>query len=571
MKPLKSTFYLFLVVIFFNACRKEYSLENGGAQTSSGTWEFKDSLKQFQGNMDTAYIEAPSGINKVLHLIGTSLDGSQTFSMNLYADTFKTGTYKASLFQSSFDYTIPAKTLYQADQLIGEFIVNVTSFGNNAISGTFSGTAMDSAGNIKNLSEGKFTSTIGTGSTTGSSGVLGDSSGFCAPVTLAGTFVQGVALTSANTVQVEVTVAVAGAYSITSNTVNGVTFSKAGTFTSPGVQTVQLTGSGTPTNSGDQNFTMSYGNSQCGFKINFGNPASGILGAGGGNCTPITIAGVYRQAVALGSSNTVQIEVNVTTPGDYTITTDAVNGVSFSKSGTFTVAGVQSIFLTGIGTPVNPGIQAFAITFGASTCNFNVTFEAGVMPSGDYFPLTGNSNWTYGLVGGTSADDIKTTVIGYSPSIGGNTYNTIEANTVPPSAPLDSEYYRKPGGDYYQYVNYTNVVPFDGSVEGEFIFLKDNVAAGTTWVSPTISGTIGPLPVSAFIKMTILEKGVAVTIGSFNFQDVIKVQYEYFITGDPNPVETDERWFAKNVGEIHDSFSDGTTTNSFDIIDYQVF
>ena len=76
---------------------------------------------------------------------------------------------------------------------------------------------------------------------------------------------------------------------------------------------------------------------------------------------------------------------------------------------------------------------------------------------------------------------------------------------------------------------------------------------------------------SAFIKMTILEKGVPVTIGSFNFQDVIKVQYEYFITGDPNPVETDERWFAKNVGEIHDSFSDGTTTNSFDIIDYQVF
>jgi len=133
MKPIKITCYLILTAVLFNACRKEYSLEGGNLKIPSGTWEFKDSLRQFQGNMDTAYIKSAGTSIKELHLIGTSNDGSQTFHMRLFADTFKTGTYKASLFQSSFDYTMPAKTLYQADQFIGEFIVTVTSFSNNYI------------------------------------------------------------------------------------------------------------------------------------------------------------------------------------------------------------------------------------------------------------------------------------------------------------------------------------------------------------------------------------------------------------------------------------------------------
>lgn len=570
MKHLKITFYLFLAVVVFHACRKEYSLEGAGLKVPSGTWEFKDSLTQFQGNMDTAYIVSSTGTNtKELHLIGTSSDGSQTFDMQLFSDSFTTGTYKASLFQSSFDYTIPAKTIYEANQLNGEFIVNISSFTNNSISGTFSGAALDSGNRIKNLSEGKFTSTIGTNAAVVSTGVFGDSSGNCKPVAVAGIYTKGVVLTSANTVQVQVVVAVPGTYSITSNTVNGVTFSGAGTFTATGVQTILLNGSGTPTNSGNQNFAISYGNSQCGFVINFSTPASGSLGGGGGNCTPFTIAGVYQQSVALTSSNTVQIQVNVTTPGNYTITTNTVNGVSFFNSGTFTTLGVQTILLTGSGIPVSSGPQAFAVNFGTSTCNFSITFLVG--PAGDYFPLTANSNWTYNLVGGTSSDAIYEAVIGYSPTIGTNVYKTIAAYDVPPVTALDSSFYRKPGGDYYQYVNYSNFIPFDAVEAGEFIFLKDNVAAGTTWQSPTVSGTLGGVSISASITMTLLEKAVPVTIGTFDFPDVIKVKYEYFITGDPLAVETDERWFARNVGEIHDSFNDGTTTNNYDVSAYQIF
>ena len=291
MKHIKIAFYYFVTIFLLNACQKEYSLEGNGLIVPTGTWQFNDSTHLFAGNMDSAYIDSSSSLNtKILHLIGTSLDGTQSFNMELYANSFTAGTYKASLFQSTFQYTSGGSSIYQAGQLIGEFIVTITSFTNTQISGTFSGSAADATNKIKQLTNGKFTSTFsnkGNGSGV-SSGVLGDSSGNCKPVISSGTYAQGIALDFTNTVQVQVTVATAGTYLIKTNTVNGITFSKTGTFTSAGIQTVTLAGSGTPANSGDQNFTLSYGNSLCNFKINFFAPGSGTLGEGGGNCTPVS-------------------------------------------------------------------------------------------------------------------------------------------------------------------------------------------------------------------------------------------------------------------------------------------
>ena len=576
MKHIKIALYFFLSIVLLNACQKEHSQEGNGLVVPTGTWQFNDNTQLFAGNVDSAYIDSTSSLNtKILHLIGTSLDGSQSFNLELYASSFTTGTYKASLFQSTFQYSASGSNLYQVSQLIGEFLVTITSLSNTQISGTFSGSAMNASNTIKQLTNGKFTSTFSNSANSGgvSSGVLSDSSGNCKPIILAGTYTQGIALTSANTVQVQVTVATAGTYSIKTNTVNGVAFSKTGTFTSTGVQIVILTGSGTPSNSGAQSFTLSYGNSQCGFTINFMLPASGTLGAVGGSCTSFAYAGSYQQGILLDTSNTVQIQVNVATTGNYNITTNTSNGVLFSKAGTFTVTGVQTIFLTGSGTPINAGPQNFTVTFGTSNCTFQIIFSQGVTPSGDYFPLTLNSNWTYNLAGGTSSDSIHTAVISYSPTFGSNTYKTIAAYDVPSTGAFDSAYYRKPGGDYYQYVDFSNITLFDQTTAGEYIFLKDNVASGTTWTSPNISGTITGVSVTAFIKMTIIAKAVPVSIATFNFPDVIEVKYEYFITGNPTALETDERWFAKNVGEIHDDIDINNISirETYDIGMYHIF
>lgn len=572
MKQIKIALCIFATFVVLNACQKEYSNEQGSLKVPTGTWQFSDSSHLFAGNMDSAYIDSTSSLNtKILHLIGTSLDGSQSFNLELYASSFTTGTYKASLFQSTFQYTSGGIGLYQAEQLIGEFIVNITTLNSTQISGTFSGSAADASNNIKQLTNGKFTSSFSGIAAGGgvSSGVLGDSSGNCKPVTLAGQYAQGVALNSTNIVQVQVTVATAGTYSIKTNTVNGVTFSKTGNFTSTGVQTVILTGSGTPANSGGQNFTLSYGNSLCNFKITFESPASGTLGGGGGNCTNFAIAGVYKQGIALDATNTVQIQVNVATLGSYNITTNTVDGITFSSSGIFTATGVQTIFLNGGGTPINAGLHTFTVTFGTSNCTFTITFLQGT--SGDYFPLTLNSNWTYNLVGGTTTDSVHKVVIGYSPTFGGNSYNTIASYDVPSTGAFDSSYYRKPGGDYYEYFNYSNIIPFDQPTTGEFIFLKDNVASGTIWTSPNISGTAGGVTITAYIKMTILAKAVPVSIATFNFADVIEMKYEYFVVGNPAAIETDERWFAKNAGEIYSSISNFSVTASYNVGSYFIY
>src|SRR5664279_5924121 len=161
MKHIKIAFYYFVTIFLLNGCQKEYSLEGNGLIVPTGTWQFNDSSHLFAGNMDSAYIDSTSSLNtKVLHLIGTSLDGSQSFNLELYASSFSTGIYKASLFQATFQYTSGGTAIYQAGQLIGEFIVNITTLNSTQISGTFSGSASDASNKIKQLTNGKFTSSF---------------------------------------------------------------------------------------------------------------------------------------------------------------------------------------------------------------------------------------------------------------------------------------------------------------------------------------------------------------------------------------------------------------------------
>ena len=572
MKSMKIVCSLLLTAILMNACQKEYSIDGAsGLVTSTGAWQFNDSTTLYAGNMDSAYIDS-SGSTKVLHLVGTSLTGSQRFELLLYANNFATGTYKASLYQDAFIYTSPTGTLYQAGQLIGEFTVNVTALSATIITGTFSGSTLNGSNQLTQITNGKFTSAFsGSGNGSGiSAGVFADSSGNCKPVTLSGMFTAGIPLDSSNTVQVQVVATTPGTYTITSPATNGVTFSASGTFATAGVQTVTLYGAGTPQNSGLQNFTLKYGNSQCGFSINFAQMATGTTGGAGGNCTPITIFGNFQQGVPLDASNGVQIQVTISSPGNYSIVTNTADGIYFYQSGTFTSGGTQTIILTAVGTPVNSGSQNFSVVFGNSSCAFTIPVQPGVAPTGDYFPLTLNSNWTYDELSGTTTQTIHSQVINYNPSFGSSSYSTITETLVPTTLPYDSLYYRKPGGDYYMYANFTNYIPFDQPVRAEFIFLKDNVASGTTWNSPTINGTVGGIPVSGYITMTLLAKGVQVTLGNFTFPDVIKMQYDYYQVGNNTPVETDIRWFGRNVGEIYRKLHNSSMDATYTVTGYQI-
>ncbi len=73
--------------------------------------------------------------------------------------------------------------------------------------------------------------------------------------------------------------------------------------------------------------------------------------------------------------------------------------------------------------------------------------------------------------------------------------------------------------------------------------------------------------------MTLFEKATTpTTSGNVTSSDVLKVRYEYLLTTAPTtPFYSEERWFAKNIGLIYNSFTDGTNTDIYNVGGYKVF
>lgn len=587
MKILKASSLLVILSVLFFSCQKEYSLEN--KPTPAGTWQFNDDTKLYTGTMDTAYIET-TGTTKTMNLQGTTADGKQTFLLHLYAtDSFTVGTYKASLFEANFQYYISGKTIYEADQSIGEFTVDITAIGNNSVTGTFSGKSQDSTGALKDLTLGKFTSRInlstngtGGGGSGTASGTLGVSAGSCTPYTPNGTYTQGVTLTSTNTVSVQVTVTTPGTYVISTNTVNGVSFSSTGTFSAAGAQTVILNGTGTPVNSGPQNFAVTFGPSTCNFSITFGAgaaPATGTLGGAPGACTTVTPAGTYTTGVALTASNTIQVQVNVATVGAYTISTNTVDGISFSQSGNFTTTGLQTVTLIGTGTPATSGSQNFVLSFGSSTCNFSLTVAQGTTPplTNDYFPMTVGSFWHYGNVNDPT-DSFMVVATSGSKTISGQSYNIFDYDNVPASGSPDSLFYRKSGALYYENFNVESLLGVPSTPPDiEYKFLDTTVAVGTSWQSPSVSITDQGITYSFYLKMTLTAKVTTpTTVGSVTSSAILKINYDYYVGVSSLPAQVfykEERWFARGIGLVYNSFDDlsGSGPDIYKIGYYKVF
>jgi hypothetical protein len=217
------------------------------------------------------------------------------------------------------------------------------------------------------------------GSTTPAVFTLAGTGGNCTGAVPNGTYTKDVALTSANTVTISVNVTTIGTYNI-STTFQGMTFAATGIFATTGPQTVTLNGTGTPTTAGLNTVPLTAGTSTCSFPVTVTSAAVGTLGATTGACTPSTINGTYTKDVALTTANTVQVQINVTTPGTYNISTNTVAGMSFSGTGT-----------AALGTQ----LVTFTVTFGSSTCTFGITVAAGAGPG------TFTANCSSAIVNGT--------------------------------------------------------------------------------------------------------------------------------------------------------------------------
>ncbi|AUP78130.1 fibrinogen-like YCDxxxxGGGW domain-containing protein [Flavivirga eckloniae] len=99
------------------------------------------------------------------------------------------------------------------------------------------------------------------------------------------------------------------------------------------------------------------------------------------DCNSISTNGNYIVGVPLTNSNTITIDVLVNSYDTYNITTNTVNGYSFSASGTFTSLGVKTVTLMASGTPLVAQKDTFTIYHTGTdfSCNLNITVGDGYL------------------------------------------------------------------------------------------------------------------------------------------------------------------------------------------------
>lgn len=153
MKTLRSIFYLFLVVVLFHSCAKEYSSEVMAAP--SGSWQFTAEGTTYSGYMTDFHTNM--GSPNQYSFSGKTRDGKQTFLLNIYSTELTTRTYLASQFEVTFNFSDQLGTsLYNANSQTGEFTVNVTAADSTHIDASFSGVASDENGNDIQITNGQL-------------------------------------------------------------------------------------------------------------------------------------------------------------------------------------------------------------------------------------------------------------------------------------------------------------------------------------------------------------------------------------------------------------------------------
>ena len=405
----------------------------------------------------------------------------------------------------------------------------------------------------------------------------------CLPKTIGGTFVAGKTLNDSNYIDVQINVTNPGVYSIVTDTLNGYAFKGSGFFNDAGLKTVRLLGSGTPLSAGNNLFVVSFDTSFCLVQVvvlpaGAGGPANFTLQGSGSTCLNYSVAGNYVTNEALTASNTVNIGVNVTTIGTYSVTTTAVNGITFSGTGTLSNTGPQTIVLTASGTPLAEETSTFTVSAGGATCTFDVVVTATAV-AGDYYPRTANSNWTYAFDGDVN-DTLFRAAVSETITALGNTWNIFGESTDLSQGLDSSGYYRKAGNDYFEYLDFGAFFGFENAVWGQYIMLKDNQPVAGTWTSEPIIGTQGGVSFTLRIKSTILQKDASITVLGTAYPNTIVVEEKIEadagggnwtdITAAAGYIRT---YYSKNIGMIKKEFFNGAGTSELllELKRHQVF
>ena len=344
---------LFFAFLLTN-CKKEYSYEGG-----TGVF----SLLNVSGSCTNPVVSGN-------YVAGSALSASNT--VQLQADVTATGKFSLQTnSQNGFQFSVTGSLSDTGIQTL-----TLTATGKPAAAGRFNFTPeLDASCSFgievssQQIQEADY-SIIGAPNA-------------CTNAQVLGVYQVDKILTNSNIIVINVNVVSPGDYIILTDTLDGISFYAAGHFTQAGDQTVTLTGSGTPVQSQNLQFTLSGNGGTCSFPltvVNTGNPATYVIQSGQNLCIG-TVGGSYTAGTPLNASNTYTLLVYVQTPGNFTISTQPVDGVTFYYTGVFTSVGAQNVTLTATGTPTNVG--NFTMTpeivgpapIGGKACDFTMAVK----------------------------------------------------------------------------------------------------------------------------------------------------------------------------------------------------
>lgn len=348
---------LFLsLAILCSSCEKEYSYEGG--ITGTAVFTYLDD----NGNCTSPVINGT-------YAAGIKLQPANT--IQLLVNVTSTGSFALSTnVTNGMQFTATGNFTS-----LGIQYITLTGIGKPLATGTFSFTPLFGTGCT-------FMVTVGNTSSSNAIFTLQGDPGNCSNITINGTYTSGTALNITNTIDVMVNVSSIGSYVISTTQIDGISFSASGNFTTTGIQKVILQGSGTPATPDNLQFNLTGGASICSFDLTIltpGPPATYVLESNpDGSCTGYTVSGNFYKGEALTITENIAVKVTVTVLGNFTISTNTVNGITFSHTGSFIALGSQIVILTGTGTPVNSGTFTFTPQIigphpiGGATCTANV-------------------------------------------------------------------------------------------------------------------------------------------------------------------------------------------------------
>ncbi len=493
---MKTKFWYFLLSAFiFISCQKEYSIENGAGTTATFT---------FEGAPTSCLVVVPQGSYNV----GVALNASNIVFIGV--DVTKLGTYSITTNLANGIKFSGTGTF----NVLGSQIIELTGTGTPIAQGTYdfitAATGCTFAIDITSAGVPAVFTYAGA-------------SGNCTNPVISGVYASGTAFSAGNTVDLTVTVTTAGAYSVTTNSANGVTFSGSGTVAT-GVQTLRLTGQGTPTSAGLFTFTPT--NNGCSFPIAFTAPlppAKFTFAGAAGICNAPAISGIYAAGTALTAANTIMLMVNVTIAGAYSVITNTANSVTYSGSGSLTVGANQTITLTSTSTPATATTSTYTtkdINDANNTgCNFDIIYTPAttVGVTGTYTAKVGATSYNF------ATNNLDVSAIGGSNSL--TLYGEALTTNTNPSFEIffDNDPNSVTAGTY-QNITATNQAPACGIAytnPSGVVFSNSPLNNNTfTAVITTVTANslIGTFNGTLYDNFGLGTNSVAVTAGVFNIK-----------------------------------------------------